>query len=94
MKSLFAGMVIACCAAVLGLAAASPAQAYPDANTPTSPTSPPKVHNVPSQGAAAAGSSSTLPDTGGPDGLLLGGGVALIAVGGAATLVARRRHSA
>jgi LPXTG-motif cell wall-anchored protein len=93
MKSLLAGLVIAFCATLLGLAAASPAQAYPDTkHTPA--TSPPKVQNVPSQGAAAGSSSSTLPNTGGPDALLLGGGVALIAVGGAATIVARRRRNA
>jgi LPXTG-motif cell wall-anchored protein len=94
MKRLVAGLVIAFCATLLGLAAASPAQAYPDArHTPATPTSPPAVTNVPSQ-AAAPSSSSSLPNTGGPDALLLGGGVALVVVGGAAIVVARRRRSA
>jgi LPXTG-motif cell wall-anchored protein len=95
MKRLVAGLAIAFCAMLLGLAVASPAEAYPDArHTPATPTSPPKVTNVPSQAAAAPSSSSTLPNTGGPDAMLLGGGVALVVVGGAALVVARRRRSA
>jgi LPXTG-motif cell wall-anchored protein len=48
-------------------------------------------NNVSDNQVAAA--SGSLPNTGGPDALLLGGAAALLAAGGATILVSRRRQT-
>jgi LPXTG-motif cell wall-anchored protein len=92
MNKVLAGLAIAFAAMLFGLGLAAPAQAYPDV-PPAGHTSqvPPKVENTPSQAAASAPSSSSLPSTGGPNEWLLAGGVVLV-LAGTGTLVARRHR--
>lgn len=89
MKKLLAGSGVALVAALATTWGAAPAQAYPN-DTPPSTTTPSSA----TLGSGVAGSgagSGVLPQTGGPDTLLLVGGVALVAVGGAAVVGVRRR---
>ena len=63
---------------------------------PKNNTTPPKSEEVtvsPSNASVESSESGILPNTGGPEGVLLIGGVALLAVGGAAVVVARRRQT-
>ena len=48
--------------------------------------------STPAKASVKSAETGILPNTGGPDGVLLIGGVALLAVGGAAVVVARRRQ--
>ncbi len=48
---------------------------------------------TPAKASVKSAETGILPNTGGPDGVLLIGGVALLAVGGAAVVVARRRQT-
>ena len=66
--------------------------------SPTEVTLPPKSTEVTTSSrrrnaSVEASESGILPNTGGPEGVLLIGGVALLAVGGAAVVVARRRQN-
>jgi LPXTG-motif cell wall-anchored protein len=94
MMKVFAGLIVACVAALVSLGVTSPAYAYPD-TPPTTEVSPAQVSSTTpdSQAAAAATKSAELPRTGGPDVLLLVGGIALVVVGGVSVLVARRRQT-
>lgn len=75
-------------AVVLGsLGLALPAQAYPD--TPPGPTT--VVQNESTTSPATA--PATLPNTGGPDELLLAGALGLVLVGGVTLAGTRRRAS-
>ena len=59
-------------------------------------TTPPKSQNVtvsPASADVKSAQTGILPNTGGPEGVLLIGGVALLAVGGTAVVVARRRQT-
>ncbi len=78
MRKAVAALAVSASGALLTLGLSSPAQAYPD--TP------------PSQGAPQANSSS-LPNTGGPDGWLALGGAGLVIAGAAAVGVTRRRQT-
>jgi LPXTG-motif cell wall-anchored protein len=69
---------------------------YPPTETPSNDVSPPQDTSVNSndvQSNDVSDESAALPNTGGPDGLLLGGAVALLVAGGAAVVVARRRQT-
>ena len=71
----------------------------PPGDTPpksTEVTLPPKSTEVtatPAKASVKAAETGILPNTGGPEGVLLIGGVALLAVGGTAVIVARRRQT-
>ena len=89
MKKLLAGTGVAAVAAMATWGSAAPAQAYSN-DTPDSDTTPSSAV-LGSNASAASNGSGVLPQTGGPDTLLLVGGAALLAVGGAALVGARRR---
>jgi LPXTG-motif cell wall-anchored protein len=85
MKKLIAALTFAVAVLFVSLGLAVPAQAYPD-NTPSQHTT------TPGSTQAAPAPSSSLPNTGGPNVVLLGGGLALVAVGGVVVLSARSRQ--
>jgi LPXTG-motif cell wall-anchored protein len=86
MKKLLAGTGVAAVAALATWGTAAPAQAYSN-DTPDGDTAP----SSDVLGSAPSNGSGVLPQTGGPDTLLLVGGAALLAVGGVALVGARRR---
>jgi LPXTG-motif cell wall-anchored protein len=109
MKKFIAGAAVAGTATIMALSFAPQAQAADgdvdgDSITVSPPTAPETpgttVVSAPTSGTPTVSDVSTvqtvdssLPNTGGPSGLLLGGGAALVVAGGAAVVVSRRRQT-
>ena len=100
MKKVLAALFVTVVAALVSMGFASTAQAYPCPEcvktTPKHHSTPPKAEELtlsPSNASVQSSQSGILPNTGGPDGVLLIGGVALLVVGGGAVVVARRRQT-
>lgn len=94
MNKTAAGLAVPFVGALLSVGFASSASAdYGDNGVPPTSVSPPSVTSVstPAQPSAPT-SSAALPNTGGPNELLLAGALGLIAVGGTSVAVSRRRR--
>jgi LPXTG-motif cell wall-anchored protein len=102
MKKILAGLFVTMVAALSALGFAPSAQAVDcpgydtqvcGENIETTPPKPSNVEVSPANASVENSQSGILPNTGGPEGVLLIGGAALLAVGGAAVVVARRRQT-
>jgi LPXTG-motif cell wall-anchored protein len=93
MKKLLAGGSVVFAAAVMSIGFAGAANAGDYVSPPTAPPTPVTPQTVVSAPEVGTSTPSTLPNTGGPDGIVLGGGAALLVAGGAAIVVARRRQT-
>jgi LPXTG-motif cell wall-anchored protein len=92
--SVLAGVVLA---SVSTMGAAQAVDSLPGGSTQNQTVvSPPKSTTVQSNDVSdnqVAAESESLPNTGGPNAMLLGGALALVAAGGATVIVARRRQT-
>lgn len=96
MKKLFAGLCVTFLVAVMSLGLSSSAHAADYSDNTDEGTAPSTVTSgggAEADAGTADSGAGILPNTGGPETLLLVGGAALIAVGGVALVTTRRRRA-